>query len=202
MQQKRLLLALLLSSAILFLWSYFYPAPSPPKNAQPGSTPSPSASTAAAQQPTGSNPAPSTQPVQVANLNAAPKRTITIDTPLYVAKFDTQGAEPVSWIIEKNKNSGTLIYSVAGTKEDKKPLELISPEGLKRQPRLVPLQLHTGDAALDSVLTSATYRVEGVDKTDGDVEIDLVEGQKKELTFVFEDANHVQVRKTIIFDAD
>jgi YidC/Oxa1 family membrane protein insertase len=201
MQQKRLLLALILSSAILALWSYFYIPP--PKNAEPAPTPSPSASTAPPeQQATGSNTTPSTPALQVANLSAAPKRTITVETPLYVTKFDTQGAEPVSWVIVANKNSKTLIYSVAGRKEDKKPLELISPEGLKRQPRLVPLQLHTGDAALDSVLTSAIYSVEGVDNADGDVNITLSSGQKKELTFVFEDANQIQVKKTIVFDAD
>ncbi|HZN06212.1 MAG TPA: membrane protein insertase YidC [Pyrinomonadaceae bacterium] len=202
MQQKRLLLALILSSAILFLWSFFYPATPPPKNADPGAAPSPVASTAPAQQHAASTASASTPALQVANLNAAPKRTITIKTPLYVTKFDTQGAEPVSWIITKNKNSGTAIYSVAGKKEDKIPLELISPEGLKREPRMVPLQLHTGDAALDSVLSSATYRVEGIDQANGDAYIDLGLGQKKELTFVFEDANQVQVRKTILFDAD
>ena len=185
MQQKRLLLALILSSAILFLWSFFYPATPPPKNADPGAAPSPVASTAAAQQQAASTASASTPALQVANLNAAPKRTITIKTPLYVTKFDTQGAEPVSWIITKNKNSGTAIYSVAGKKEDKIPLELISPEGLKREPRMVPLQLHTGDAALDSVLSSATYRVEGIDQANGDAYIDLGLGQKKELTFVF-----------------
>ena len=201
MQQKRLLLALALSSAILFLWSYFYPVP-PPKNAQPGPTPSPSASTTPAQQASGSNPTPTTQPLQVANISSAPKRTITITTPLYVTKFDTQGAEPVSWVITTNKNSKSPIYSVAGKKQDKKPLELISPEGLNRQPRLVPLQLQTGDAALDSLLASATYRVEGIDQREGDVEVNLAAREKKELTFVFEDANQIQVKKTIVFDAD
>ncbi|HEX6044953.1 MAG TPA: membrane protein insertase YidC [Pyrinomonadaceae bacterium] len=201
MQQKRLLIALVLSSAILFLWSYFYPVPAP-KNAQPGPTPSPSASTTPAQQASGPNPAPTTQPLQVANISSAPKRTITITTPLYVTKFDTQGAEPVSWVITTNKNNNSAIYSVAGKKQDKKPLELISPEGLNRQPRLVPLQLQTGDAALDSLLASATYRVEGIDQRDGDVEVKLVAGEKKELTFVFEDANQIQVKKTIVFDAD
>ena len=210
MQQKRLLLALVLSSAILFLWTYFYPAP-PLKNAQPGATPgatpSPSSNASPAQQQAAApNAAPgapqSTTPLQVANVNAAPKRTITIKTPLYVTKFDTQGAEPVSWIITTNKNGKTPIYSVGGRKEDKVPLELISAEGLKRQPRMVPLQLYTGDAALDALLASATYRVEGVDKPDGDVEIELSSEQKKELTFVFEDPNQVQVRKTILFDGD
>jgi hypothetical protein len=35
----------------------------------------------------------------------------------------------------------------------------------------------------------------------GDVALNLAAGEKKELTFVFEDANHVQVRKKIVFDA-
>ncbi|HEX2268524.1 MAG TPA: membrane protein insertase YidC [Pyrinomonadaceae bacterium] len=203
MQQKRLLLALLLSSTILLAWSYFFAPQPPPKNeqqnAQSGASPSPAG--AQSPQTASSTPAPST-PVQLSNIAAAPKRTITIKTPLYVAKFETLGAEPVSWIITTNKNGQTPIYSVAGKKEDKKPLELISPEGLNRQPRLVPLQLHTGDATLDEALRSATYRVEGLDQAEGDAQIDLSYSQKKELTFVFEDANQVQVRKKILFDAD
>lgn len=205
MQQKRLLLALLLSSTILLVWSYFFTPQPPPQNeqqnAQSGASPTPGATSGAQSSQATATPAPST-PVQVANINAAPKRTITIKTPLYVTKFETLGAEPVSWIITANKNGQTPIYSVAGNKQDKKPLELISPEGLNRQPRLVPLQLQTGDAALDEVLRLATYRVEGLDQAEGDVEIDLLYGQKKELTFVFEDANQVQVRKKILFDGD
>lgn len=206
MQQKRLLIALLLSSTILLAWSYFFTPKTPPKsaeqNAQSGASPSPSATAGAeTSQASSSTPSPST-PVQVSNIAAAPKRTITIKTPLYVTKFETLGAEPVSWIITTNKNGQTPIYSVAGKKADKKPLELISPEGLKRQPRLVPLQLATGDATLDEVLRAATYRVEGLNQAEGDAEIDLSYGQKKELTFVFEDANQIQVRKKILFDAD
>ncbi len=203
MQQKRLILALILSSAILFLWSYFYPVQSPQNN-QPASTGSPSAAASpSAQQPTNSSvPTASPTPVATPNINAPPERTITIRTPLYESKFNTRGAEPVSWIIKKNKISQSEIYSVAGHKRDKVPLELISPEGLKRQPRQVPLQLHTGDAGLDAVLSSTTYRVEGVDSDKGDAEVSLGPGQKKQLTFVLEDANRVQVRKTIVFDAE
>jgi YidC/Oxa1 family membrane protein insertase len=67
---------------------------------------------------------------------------------------------------------------------------------------MVPLQLHTGDAALDAVLSSSTYRVEGVDAANGDVDLTLTEREKKELTFVLEDANRIQVRKKIVFDAE
>ncbi|HEX6718940.1 MAG TPA: membrane protein insertase YidC [Pyrinomonadaceae bacterium] len=201
MQQKRLILALVLSSAILFLWSYFFPVPTP-QNQKPGATPSPAASPAATQTANTNVPTAAPAPAPTLNVSAAPPRIITIETPLYKAKFDTRGAEPISWIIKSNKITKSEIYSVAGRKQDRVPLELISPEGLKRQPRLVPLQLQTGDAALDSALASATYTVEGVDQANGDVDVKLGAGEKKELTFVLQDANNVQVRKKIVFDAD
>jgi YidC/Oxa1 family membrane protein insertase len=201
MQQKRLLIALLLSSAILFLWTYFYPAPAP-KNQQQGAavTPSPTAAPTASQAPVAT--APASTPT--ATIDQAPQRTITVKTDLYEVKFDTRGAEPISWIIKKNKteNSTTDVYSVAGRKSDKKPLELISSEGLNRQPRAVPFQLQTGDSTLDSALTSSTYRVEGSNTSAGDIEINVTAGEKKQLTFVLEDGNGLQVRKTIAFDAD
>ena len=198
MQQKRLLLALVLSSAILFLWSYFYPAPTP----KPGTTPSPSASPSATQTPTGNTQPTPSAPAPTANVSAAPQRIVTVSTPLYDVKFDTLGAEPVSWILKVNNNNGTAIYSVGAARAQQKPLELISPEGLKRQPRMAPLQLQTGDAALDAALSSSTYRVEGIDQASGDATLTVGKGEKKELTFVYEDANQNQVRKKIVFDAD
>ncbi len=201
MQQRRLLLALVLSSAILFLWTYFYPAPPlPQQNAS--TTPSPAASPAATQQAVSDPSTAQAAPLPTPNVSSAPQRTVTVRTPLYEAKFDTLGAEPVSWIIKVNKHNKREIYSVGGRKEDKIPLELISPEGLKRQPRMVPLQLQTGDGALDHALSSSTYRVEGVDQPNGDVDVNLKSGEKKELTFVLEDPNRVQVRKRIVFDAE
>lgn len=200
MQQKRLLLAFIISSAILIAWSFLNPV-QPPPNQQAGATPSPTASATASPESLAAQPAPAA-PAPTPNINAAAQRTLTIKTPLYDAKFDTLGAEPISWIIKKNKNSGAEIYSVAGHKGDKIPLQLLSAEGLKRQPRQVPLQIQTGDAALDLALSSTTYRIEGVDSPAGDVELNLATGEKKEITFVLEDANQLQVRKTIIFDAD
>jgi YidC/Oxa1 family membrane protein insertase len=201
MQQRRLLLALILSSVILFLWTYLNPV-KPPANpqqaAQPG--PSPVASATEAQSPTQTTPV--TAPTAGTAMSQAPQRTITVESDYFKATFDTRGAEPVSWIIKKNKISKTEIYSVAGKKSDKIPLELISPEGLKRQPRSVPLQLQTGDATLDEVLAVSTYRVEGVDVASGDSQLNLAPGEKKQLTFVLEDSNGLQVRKTIDFDAE
>src|ERR1700752_220276 len=201
MQQRRLLLALLLSSAIIVLWSYFYPFTTPPKDQHANATPSPSpAATAnATQSPVATAPQAS---APATTISEAPQRTITIKTDLYDAKFDTRGAEPISVVIKKNKHSITAIYSVAGHKSDQKPLELISPEGLKRQPRMVPLQVQTGDATLDTLLASSTYRVEGADVSNGDVELNLAENETKQLTFVLEDSNGLQVRKTISFHAN
>ena len=200
MQQRRLLLALILSSAILFLWSYFYPAPTP-QDQQTNATPSPSPTATADVSQSPAPAVPASTPI--ATISEAPQRTITVKTELYDVTFDTRGAEPISWIIKKNKNSqgSGEIYSVAGHKSDKKPLELISPEGLKRQPRLVPLQLQTGDATVDSLLASSTYRVEGADVSNGNVELNLAAGETKQLTFVLE-GNGLQVRKTISFNAD
>lgn len=203
MQQKRLILALLLSSAILFLWTIF--SPKAPQNANnqsdatatPSATPvnSPAPSPAATSQTPSSTATPTISTV-------APKRFVTIRTPLYDARFDTLGAEPVSWIVKKNKRTNTPIFSSSSTRSNRVPLELISQNGLERQPREVPLQLRTGDTSLDSALSSSTYRVEGVNSADGDVEVTLVPGERKQVTFVLEGANQIQVRKTFDFAAD
>jgi YidC/Oxa1 family membrane protein insertase len=143
------------------------------------------------------------QPTSPAALaNAAPHRTVLIKTPLYEAKLDSRGAEAISWIIKKNKDSGREIYSVAGTKSARVPLELVSPVGLKREPREAPLQLITGDAAIDGLLASANYVIEGVEPGAGDVELSLGADEKKRITFLLRDsATGLDVGKTIVLNA-
>src|SRR6185503_18976864 len=140
MQQKRLIYALVISTAILFVWGYLVPVKPPAPSANPAAQASPQPSATPLTAPsTAPSPAPSSSPSVAAN--TAPHRTISVKTPLYEAKFDTLGAEAVSWIIKKNKISGQDkdpgqdIYSVAGNKNKHIPLELVSAEGLKRQPR-------------------------------------------------------------------
>ena len=102
-----------------------------------------------------------------------------------------------------HNNSGSKICSVAGTKSACLPLELVSQEGLKRQPREAPLQLITGDPGLDLVLSAGTYKLDGIDSAGGDVDINLAQGEKRQLSFVLEDsATHLSVRKTLVFDAE
>ena len=204
MQQKRLLLALLISVAILFTWSQFFAPPTPTVN-QPSASASPSpANPTATATPGAASPLPSVSPRNVVAGQPEPqaKRIVTIKTPLYEAKVDSTGAEVVSWIIKKNKDSGREIYSVAGNKNNPVPLELVSPEGLKRQPRQVPLQVLTGDAALDATLSSSSYALDGVDSTAGDVELILNGSEKKTISFSTRDGSGLDVAKKMTFDAN
>lgn len=204
MQQKRLLLALAISTVILFLWSYLFPPkPSPPKP-QPSSTAS--SGETPSQPGTESQPGSSLPPVQPASampaIDDAPQRMVSVKTPLYEAKLDSQGAEIVSWIVKKNKYSGREIYSSAGYRSNRVQLELVSPEGLKRTPRDVPLQLITDDNNLDQILVSRNYRIDGVEG-DGDFQLNLAQGETKQLRFLLRDSVlGLEVVKTIVFEAD
>jgi YidC/Oxa1 family membrane protein insertase len=127
---------------------------------------------------------------------------LQVRTPLYEAKLDSLGAEVTSWIIKRNKDSGRDIHSVAGNRTKQVPLELISPEGNKRQPREFPLQVVTGDASLDSLLTNTNYQIEGVGTRNGDVEVVLNGNDQRTITFLLRDsATGLDVTKRITFDA-
>jgi YidC/Oxa1 family membrane protein insertase len=203
MQQKRLILALLISTAILLLWGYLVPPPQQPKppqtpttTATPQPTPNPSNTPSP-----GQSPLPASSPIESAN--AAPHRVVLIKTPLYEAKFDSRGAEAISWIIKKNKDSQQEIYSVGGDKKTRVPLELVSQEGLKRQPREAPLQLATGDAAVDNFLSSNDYSIDGIEAGTSDSELTLGAGEKKRITFLLNDRNTgLDVAKTLVLDGD
>ncbi len=202
MQQKRLILALLISTAILFLWSYLVPVKPP----QPATSPSPQATPTQTATPLNTPIAASTPVATGAtteSANTTPHRIVSIKTPLYEAKLDSRGAEAISWIIKKNKDSNQEIYSVGGDKKTKLPLELVSQEGLKKEPREAPLQLATGDQALDSLLTSNNYSLDGVESGTGDSELTLGSGEKKRITFLLSDkVTGLDVAKTLVLDGD
>ena len=144
------------------------------------------------------SPTPATAPS--ISTNTAPRRVIHVKTPFYQAKLDSQGAEAISWIITKNKDSGSEIYSVAGNKKNPVSLELVSQEGLKRQPREAPFQLPTGDAAIDQLLATSNYEVEGIEPASGDSEVSLAAGEKKRISFrLNESTTGLEVVKTLTY---
>jgi YidC/Oxa1 family membrane protein insertase len=202
MQQKRLVLALLISTAVLFGWNYFFPMKGPqrPNPSVAASSPSPVSTTSP-----GSTPAPVTEasPVnQTATPETTRQRTVVVKTPLYEVRFDTRGAVPVSWVLKKSKENGKDLHSAGGDKKQPLPLELIAQEGLKRTPRDAPLDLFTGDTSLDSLLSARNYEVDGFPDKGGDVEINLSGQERKRLSFSLRDsASNLEVTKSISFDA-
>ena len=203
MEQKRLLLAFVISAAILFGWAYFvqHINPKPDRTA----TPSPSPANTATPSPQGS-----VQPNEqtAANVLApvddnVPQRTLRVSTPLYEVKFDTKGAVATSWIININKNTGRPLYSVASTKDNPVKLQLIPSESLRQKVSEAPFRVSTGDANLDAALASRTYRLEGVDTESVDAQLVLDKGETRQVNFVWRDeATGIEVNKSISFNAD
>ena len=196
--QFRFLLAAMLSMAVLFGWQYFF-APKKPvtDNANTAqtvatATPVPDVQPPTQTQPTASETTPDT----------APNKEITIKTPLYQVKLDSKGALATSWILIKNvseKNpDGKPLFADGSNKENEKPLEIISPEGLKRNPRELPFRLATGDQTLDTYLNQRNYQVSASQEN-----IELSAGQTTKIDFVLKDeANGVEVTKSFNFSAD
>src|SRR5262249_14640858 len=93
--------------------------------------------------------------------------------------------------------------SVASTKSNQKPLELISEEGLNRQPRELPLQIVSGDNALDYQAATGNFSVEGTPGSEERTELQLSDSESKELKFTLSDpATGLNVVKSIAFHAD
>ena len=197
--QFRFLLAAMLSMAVLFGWQYFF-APKKPvtDNANTAQT----VATA--------TPVPDAQPINTPTQptaiettpDTAPNKEITIKTPLYQVKLDSKGALATSWILIQNvseKNpDGKPLFADGSNKENEKPLEIISPEGLKRNPRELPFRLATGDQNLDAYLNQRNYQVSATQEN-----IELSAGQTTKIDFVLKDeANGVEVTKSFNFSAD
>ena len=205
MDQKRLLLAFVLSAVILFGWAYLFPPP--PTNDQQNANVSQQAATGS---PT---PASSQQPAQAdaqpvlttpASQDVVPQRTVTVLTPLYEIKFDSRGATAKSWAIKQNKEKGgetKQLRSASSTKDKPEPLELIPQEGLDRG--LAPLKIVTGRQDLDATMASRNFVVGGVEDGTTEAKLDLKSGEQKSVEFrLSEPGSNLEVLKKLTFDAD
>lgn len=195
MDKQRFVLAIALSAIILLGWTLLFRPPTPQNNAntnantstlQQGSTPSSSPQTVATD-----SQASTQQPGKPGcNLD---EDTVPVTTSLYQVKLDKCGGVITSWIISKNKENNSALYSVAGNKT---PLELVwqGDEANKRTSFDAPLRLATGDGNVDSILATSKYQIN-----------QLPESKSGEQTFeitLTNDSPRLLVRKIITFHPD
>lgn len=192
-------MAAVLSMAVLFGWQYFFAPPQKPNDANSANTAQPANANTAATAPTPA-PAATVQPATAAAPVAdnVPNKQIVIKTPLYEVTLDSRGALATSWIMIKNKsaNGEKMLYADGSTAENKKPLQLISPEAVSHNPREIPFRLSTGDANTDLAVNDRNY------STDADAAIELQAGQEKQISFTLNDGAGLEVTKTFLFRAD
>lgn len=218
MEQKRLLLALILSTVILFGWSYLF-SPQPPQNNNTNApqTAEVTPQTSEAAQPTanqsGVAPSPSSESAKPSE-ESVPQKSLTVKTPLYEVEFDSRGGVVKSWIIKQNKDTGRPLCSIASAKGECQPLQLVSPEGSNRGQ--FPLRLEIGksnsldDANAQSVaqwnqfLKDRNYKVagEGFQINDADSQIEVNAGESsKQINLVLEEpSTGLRVVKSLVFD--
>ena len=235
-QQQRFILALVVSAAVLILWGYLSPKPPQPNvnananaNAQPSAPGSPQPTSQPSAQSPAQSPAQSKPSVTPGTAQAAasptpavdntPPRKLHIVTPLYEATLDTRGAVATSWILKKNKSTGRGIFAASSTRNNPKPLELITtpPAGVAPDQLYQPLRLVTGDAALDAALATRNFKVrwandENYGSGDATIEIESTSERQQRLEPEFpeeridfvlhDDATGLDVTKSITFFAD
>ena len=196
--QSRFLLAAVLSMAVLFAWSYFFPATK--------KTDQTNTNTAQTVAETTVTPTPAVQPDQNSQQTVAstpdntPSREITIKTPLYQVKLDSKGALATSWILLKNASprGEKMLYADGSNNGEQLPLELISSESLKRAPREIPFRLATGDQNADDLINQRNYQVSASEDN-----IELAAGQTRQIDYVLTDAaSGLAVTKSFVFNAD
>lgn len=196
---KNFLIAAVLSIAILLGWQYLF-APKQTPGTDANANVAANTNTAATPAPA-ATPQPQQAPPEAAAVtpDTTPNRTITIKSPLYEVKLDSKGAVATSWILLKNKSPRAEfpVYADGSTTSDEKPLELISPEGLSRNPREAPFRLETGDQAVNAAINDRNYQISVPDDT-----IDLAPGQQRAIDFTLTDASGVEVKKSFVFRAD
>ncbi|MCB1023015.1 MAG: membrane protein insertase YidC [Acidobacteria bacterium] len=205
--QSRFLLAAVLSLVVLSAWGYFFAPQKPADQAADANTNTAQANTAQSNT-ANSNTAPEVAKTpEKAETEAppvtddVPNKSITINTPLYQVKLDSKGAVATSWILKLNDSDNgderKAVYAQGSTKEKEIPLELISPEGLKREPRQVPFLLETGDKDLDGFINGRNYTVSAGEDT-----VELKGEETKQIDFVLTKDDGTSVTKSFLFHAN
>lgn len=189
--EKRVLIAFLLSTAILAVWYYFFTPPPPaPKPTTPTTgqqdKPSPPRSPeipAVSGAPSAGSISPSVD---------VPERDIRIETPLWHATFTNRGAVAKSWSITHLLNGKRVLG------DDRQPLELVPqiPEVVEKLGR--PFALITSDEAITRLLQKSTYEI----SPDAPL-LQIGENETRQVTFTYRnDAAQLEVIKTFTFSGN
>lgn len=187
--EKRLVLFLLLSAAILFGWSYIYSKFNPPipqtsqeQAALPVDAPaSPSPTATIVAQPAKNQVVPS----PTAPATQAEFRQVKVKSDFWSANLSNQGGVMTEWVMTHFPD-GKPIDAPTG-------VSLVSPQ-LSQQIG-GPFRFHVpSDSTLEQMLNTAIFEI----KTGAESEVFLPRNEKREITF-FYSGNGIEASKTLIF---
>ncbi len=182
--EKRLLLAIVLSFAVLFLYQLVFVKKEPPQ--QPVTTPAVEIEKVpepeqkqALEQPMEPTEAAGEQEFQLASAETEEK--IIVNTPLYRAVWANRGAVLESWELKEYKE------------DNGENLELISSRSAELN--RYPFRLHTGDDTFDSMVNSGLYEFSRS-------ALELTAGEDGELRFEYATETGTRIEKIFTFFGD
>ena len=182
--ERRVLLTVLLSFAVLYGWQALFPTP-PEAVKKPEAVtatspqpPAPAAAAPAAQSST--PPAPASAAAPAEGRTQVTGRDITVDTPGVHAVFTSQGGALKSWHLKHYRDASG------------QPLELTAAHAPAGAP--LPLTLAVDDPAISAELAKADFRA-SADRIDA-------ETGTQTLTFEYRDGSGLEARKALTFSAD
>jgi YidC/Oxa1 family membrane protein insertase len=178
MEERRLLLAVALSLLVLTAYSLLF-APASPPSALPAPAPSPTAVAAAAPaRAPAAGPAEAPEAKAPATAQADDReRRVEVQAVDYAVAFTNRGARLVSWTLSRYRDARG------------RPEEMIPTQGAGVRP----LDVETGDAALDARLREALF------KPTADT-VTVSGAEPHALRFAFSDGE-VEAEKTLVFRA-
>jgi YidC/Oxa1 family membrane protein insertase len=190
MDERRILLAVLLMFVFFYVYSAFLvkpaprprtpPQPAPSTQTAPGTPAAPPAAPAAQMAPP--RPAGTPAPAQAATVvGEQAERTITIDTRVVRAVFTNRGGELVSWRLKHYFD------------DKKQLLELVATNLPGGAPR--PFTLRTEDPEVTARLDEALFRADDASAIDGT-------RRPVHLTFEYQDAGGLRARKDFVLQPD
>jgi YidC/Oxa1 family membrane protein insertase len=189
--ERRLLVAVLLTFVVLTAYQWIVPMPPPQSSpvASPGAPPAagtPSAPSAASQTPVSAAP-PELASVDTVQADTV-ERTIVVDNGLVRATFSNRGATLTSWQLTQYRDA-------AG-----QPLDLVPDDLPASQPR--PFSLKLDDAAKTSRVNTALYATPGGTATSSPTTSIDARTVPVTVTFEYEDAAGLHVRKQFGLEPD